>query len=141
VPGDSSVFYGPDFPVARPIPKEIRGPDSSPATNLVVPILKDEAVGNDIVEAVGLFLASDARLNVWYGEGAGKVKPSGMELAEIRVFYAEILHGVYDAWKVFESREGPAPDAAYHHLLSALRSAVSEICGRMGETLADFGTL
>jgi hypothetical protein len=140
---DWGVFHSPDYPVARATPEELRRPGTSPVGNLAILMLNNKSVGNDIVEMIGLFLAGDARFNVWYGEGAGKVKPSGRELAELRVFSAEILHLVYEAWTTFdsESRQGRVSEEVYGGLLNALRSAVTDTCARMGETLANFGTL
>jgi hypothetical protein len=142
MPDDWGVFFSPEFPVAAPTPKELEGPSSSPVENLAILLLTSNSVGHDSVELLGLYLAADSRLNVWYAKGAGKAKPSGAELAAVRVFSADLLHRVYGAWKALESqsRKGfPVSEQARGDLLSALNSAVSEICSKMGETLADFG--
>jgi hypothetical protein len=142
MPDDWGVFFSPEFPVATPAPEELEGPSSSPVGNLAMLMLPNNAVGHDLIEILGLYLAADSRLNVWYAKGAGKAKPSGMELAAIRVFSADLVHLVYDAWKAFESesRNGfPVSEQTHGALLGALSSAVFEICSKMGETLDDFG--
>jgi hypothetical protein len=124
------------------MPGELEGPGSSPTGNLAILMLANSAVGNDIVEMLGLYLAADARLNVWYAEGAGKIKPSGSELAEIRVLSSNLIRRVFDAWKVFEAESihgGPVSESVYRSALEALGSAVSDICSRMGITLAELG--
>ncbi|MBQ1052384.1 hypothetical protein KBX50_28525 [Micromonospora sp. C51] len=137
-------FYGPDFPPVRSPPSELKVPDSAPVSNLAMLMLPAPTIGNDVVEVLGLYLAADARMNVWYARGAGKSKPTGRELAEIRSFSMEILWRVYEAWKRLEDvarmDDREDFDESYRALLGTLRQAVSEVCSRMGESLADLGS-
>jgi hypothetical protein len=139
-------FYRPDFPKEWiPPPDLLDGPAFSPLGNLAREMLKSRFVGNDLIEGLGLYLAADARFEVWYGEGDGYDNPTGLELAQVRIFGMDVLRRVYTAWKRLEDAgnrgDRPNTDAQYQELLGELRSAVSETCSRMGESLADFGNL
>jgi hypothetical protein len=137
-------FYGPDFPVPWVPPAELAKPAVSPVDNLAIRMLSSNLIGNDSLEALGLYLAADARFNVWYGQGAGLPNPTGRELVELMVFRMDVFRRVYEAWCGLADSAadgGPSSGAAYEALLGALRTGVAEICARMGESLADFGDL
>lgn len=144
MPDAWEAFYSPDFPVGWRYPSELERPSSSLVGNLAILMLSRDIIGNDIVEALGLYLAADSRFNVWYGEGAGGVR-TPREMAELRASDLENLRRVYEAWKVldeqFDTSEREMFDVAYSTLLGALRSAVEDMCRLMGESLADFGNL
>lgn len=95
-------FYRPDFPSVWSLPLELKRPAGAPVTNLATMMLPSPTIGNDVVEVLGLYLAADARLNVWYSRGAGSSNPTGRQLAEVRAFSMEVLRRVYESWKRFE---------------------------------------
>ena len=110
-------------------------------SNLAIAMLRSLRIGNDTVEALGLLLATDARFNVWYGEGAGKEDPSGRELAEIRAFSMDLLGRVYDAWVAHRDNPSEVTKDTYAALLSTLRAETINMCSLMDVTFADFGNL
>ncbi|MFC0436007.1 hypothetical protein [Kutzneria buriramensis] len=137
-------FFDPDGPPVWHGPSELAGPTKVLVVNLAVSVLSNDIVGNDITEAVGLYLAAYARFNVWYGNGAGGGKGPA-ELSAIRAWSGELSKSIYDAWKNYERAFGAARhedvEVYYVRLLAAVKSVVGEYCGIMGESIADFGDL
>ncbi len=134
-------FWAADYPTGRPLPAELQGPTTSPLSNLTIAILPSLRIGNDTVEALGLLLATDARFNVWYGEGIGKENPSGRELAEIRAFSMDSIGRVHDAWVAHRDNSSNVAEDTYANLLSTLRAEALSMCSLMKVTFADFGDL
>lgn len=124
--------------------EELAGPTRAVAINLSVAILSNDIVGNDIVEAVGLYVAAYARFNVWYGSGAGGGK-SHVEMLDMLGWSSELSRSIYEAWNDYRrGRDSGAReelDRSYLGLLSAIRLAVKNYCDVMGDSVTEFGDL
>jgi hypothetical protein len=141
---DMREFFHSDGPAVWHGTEELAGPTKVLAVNLAVSMLANDIVGNDITEAVGLYLAAYARFNVWFGGGAGGGK-SPVELSVIRAWSSEHSKSIYEAWKnyelaYFEFRNEDI-EVYYGRLLTLIKAVVGEYCDIMGESIADFGDL
>jgi hypothetical protein len=128
----------PDHPMEWRYPPDLTAPASSPVSNLAIMILARDIVGNDVVEALGLYLAADAQFNLWYGKGAGGGNRAPSEMARIRESSEENLRRVYEAWRrldeCFDSGDRESFEELHFAFLSQLRIAVGETRLHMDET-------
>jgi hypothetical protein len=85
-------------------PNESEARDKSTMQAIYLEILRDRAVSNKVVEATGLLIAADARMNIWMLE-TGK---SSKTKQEVRAIYKECvacLDAMRAAWSRFLDRD------------------------------------
>ena len=118
-----------DQPPAWEAPESLRVPTSSAELNLAVQMLGSNIVGNDIVEAVGDFVAAKARLELWVGR-------QDPPLPLVRQFaigrsVSDVVRVAYEAWLRYEEAHRMAGgkvakiDSERQALLAAVREAAA----------------
>jgi hypothetical protein len=114
-------------------PDELKQPTSSPPVNLALSILADPAIGNDLMDVVGLWLSSLARLNMWY-KNPNRRKLHEGELPQLLVLPGIGAERIYNSWRAYthaleKASKGEFAELEYQELIAAVRDGVQAIQG------------
>ncbi|MDX3314914.1 hypothetical protein P1S61_38835 [Streptomyces sp. ME08-AFT2] len=91
------------FPEPWDPPAEVKGPTAVWMHNLVISMISSEIIGNDLMRLLGGVVSEHAGFNLWVLE-EGKRILEVEELLDRSSALEEVVHKVYDAWRVYRDQ-------------------------------------